>query len=136
VRKRALVASARPICLNGPTDMAVGARVSEEKEGPESSPDGIGSGLDPAAIALAFNSGSCDPGIAEDLRAYLRNQSALVTDQRHHLQEQFRQLRLGIWDAGRKDEVRAQYQTASTLQMSAADGAELARTTGNPEAQR
>jgi Flp pilus assembly protein TadD len=41
-----------------------------------------------------------------------------------------------LWYAGHKDEARAQYQTASTLELSAADRAEMARTTGNRQAQR
>ena len=72
--------------------------MSEEKEGPESGLGGIGAGLDPAAIALALNSGNCDPGIAEDLRAYLRKQASLVDTQVHHLHEQLKQLHLGIFE--------------------------------------
>jgi len=35
-----------------------GAGVSEEKEGPESGPDGIGAGADSGAMALAFGRAS------------------------------------------------------------------------------
>src|SRR5258708_35518131 len=56
------------------------------------------SGADPAAMTLALNSAHMHPGIAEDARAFLRNQSALITDQRHHLHEQLKQVHLSIWE--------------------------------------
>jgi hypothetical protein len=54
VRKCTPVASPVAICLNGLKYKAVGARLSEEKEGPESGPQGIGAGIDPTATALAL----------------------------------------------------------------------------------
>ena len=49
-------------------------------------------GVDPAAIALALGGASRDKA-----DAFLDDQRALITDQRHHLREQFKQLRLGIF---------------------------------------
>jgi tetratricopeptide (TPR) repeat protein len=62
----------------------LGGGVAEETEGPESGPQALGAGLDPAAIALALNGGNCDPGIADDVRAYLRKQGRLA-DLQHEM---------------------------------------------------
>ena len=78
--------------------------MAEETDGQDSGADASGAGVDPAAVALALNAANSDPSIAEDARAFLRKQSALVDDQRsyiaiqkHHLTEQFKKLRLDIW---------------------------------------
>ncbi len=72
---------------------SLGAGVSEDKEGPESAPEGIGAGVDPVAIALALGGAS-----RERADAFLRKQEALIDDQRHHLHEQFRHLHLSVWE--------------------------------------
>jgi tetratricopeptide (TPR) repeat protein len=65
--------------------------VSEEKEGPESGPEGIGAGTDPTATALALAGAG-----REEANAFLKKQGALIDDQRHHMHEQFKQVRLAI----------------------------------------
>jgi tetratricopeptide (TPR) repeat protein len=55
--------------------------------------EATGAGVDPAAIALALSGAS-----RENADAFLKKQGALIDDQRHHLHEQFKQLRLGIWE--------------------------------------
>jgi tetratricopeptide (TPR) repeat protein len=67
--------------------------VSEEKEGSESGSDGIGAGIDPVAVALALGGAS-----REKADAFLNDQSRLIEVQMHHLHEQFKQLRLAIWE--------------------------------------
>jgi tetratricopeptide (TPR) repeat protein len=57
--------------------------VLEEKEGPETGPDGIGAGANSAAMALALGSAS-----RSRADRFLEEQTALVGDQRHHLREQ------------------------------------------------
>ncbi|HKD48754.1 MAG TPA: hypothetical protein VKB67_13795 [Rhizomicrobium sp.] len=64
--------------------------MAEEVEGLEAGE--ASSGVDPAAIALAFAGAS-----RSKADAFLDDQRALIADQRHHLHEQLRQLRLGIW---------------------------------------
>jgi len=68
----------------------------EEAEGLESGSNGAdaagASGADPAAVALALNAANTDPSIAEDARAYLREQSALAADQRKLVQLQAKEL--------------------------------------------
>ena len=58
----------------------------------------MGSGLGPAAIALALNSGSCDPGMGE----------ALVY-------------------AGKKDEVQKKFARAAQLDLTPSEKSELVR---------
>ena len=72
--------------------------MGEAIEAPDSGPEATVSGVDPAAIALVLNSASIDPSIAADARAFLRSQSALIADQRHHLREQIKHLHLGFWE--------------------------------------
>jgi tetratricopeptide (TPR) repeat protein len=64
------------------------AEETEQDTGAEAS----GAGVDPAAVALALGGAS-----REDAGAFLKKQAALIDDQRHHLREQFKQLRLSIW---------------------------------------
>ena len=66
--------------------------MSEEKEGQETGADAI-AGIDAAAMALALNGAS-----REDAGVFLKKQGALIDDQRHHLHEQYKQLRLGTWE--------------------------------------
>jgi len=70
------------------------AEETEQDTGAEAS----GAAVDPAAMATALNSANVDPNVAQELRAYLRNHSSLIDIQKHHLHEQFKQLRLSIWE--------------------------------------
>jgi tetratricopeptide (TPR) repeat protein len=71
----------------------VGAVVSEETEGQDAGAEAVTGGVDPAAIALALGGAS-----REDAHEFLKKQGALIDDQRHHLHEQLKQLKLGIWE--------------------------------------
>src|SRR5471030_1585466 len=62
------------------TDQDIGAEAS-------------GTGVDPFAAAMALGSAS-----RSEADAFLRDQRALITDQRHHLHRQFTALDLGIWE--------------------------------------
>jgi tetratricopeptide (TPR) repeat protein len=64
------------------------AEETEQDTGAEAS----GAGVDPFAAAMALGGAS-----REEADNFLRNQNALIADQRHHLREQFKQLRLNIW---------------------------------------
>ena len=72
--------------------------MSEETEGQDTGAEAVAGGVDAAAMALALNAADNDPSIAEDAKAYLRNQSSLIDIQKHHLHEQLKQLHLGIWE--------------------------------------
>ncbi len=72
--------------------------MTEDTEGLECGAEATATGIDAAAVALALNATNADPSIAEDARQFLRKQSALVDDQRHHLHEQLKSLRLSIWE--------------------------------------
>ena len=63
--------------------------MAEEIDGPEA---GELVGVDPAAMAVALGSASRNRA-----DRFLEEQTALAMDQRHHLREQFKQLRLSIW---------------------------------------
>ena len=65
--------------------------MSEETE-QDTGAEASGAGVDPAAVALALGGAS-----RQDAREFLKKQGALIDDQRHHLREQFKQLRLNIW---------------------------------------
>jgi hypothetical protein len=74
--------------------------VAEENEGQDTGAEAAASGVDPAAVALALGGAS-----REDAGAFLKKHGALVDDQReliavqkHHLTEQFKKLRLDIWE--------------------------------------
>src|ERR1700742_2601580 len=69
-----------------------GGRVFEETEGQDTGAEAIAGGVDPAAVALALGGAS-----REDAGAFLRDQRALIADQRHHLHEQLKQVRLGTF---------------------------------------
>ena len=73
--------------------------MAEEVDGQDSGAEASGAGVDPAAVALALGGASRD-----EADAFLKNQRALIDDQRsyiaiqkHHLTEQFKKLRLDIW---------------------------------------
>ena len=72
--------------------------MSEEPEGQDTGAEAVAGGADSAAMALALGGAS-----REDAGAFLKKQSALIDDQRHHLNEQFKhqlkQLRLKVWEA-------------------------------------
>jgi tetratricopeptide (TPR) repeat protein len=67
--------------------------MAEKNESQDTGAEASGSDVDPAAIALALGGAS-----REDAGAFLKKQGALIDDQRHHLREQFKQLRLAIWE--------------------------------------
>jgi hypothetical protein len=70
-----------------------GGRVSEEIAGAESVPESLGAGVDPVAVALALGGASRD-----DAHEFLKKQGALIDNQNHHLHEQFKHLKLAIWE--------------------------------------
>jgi len=72
--------------------------MAEEADGQDTGAEASGAGVDPAAVALALHAAHSDPSIAEDARAFLRNQNSLIDIQKHHLHEQFKNLRLNIWE--------------------------------------
>jgi tetratricopeptide (TPR) repeat protein len=65
--------------------------VSEEAA--ETVSDGSGAGVDPVAVALALGGAS-----RVDAHEFLKKQGALIDNQNHHLHEQFKHLRLAIWE--------------------------------------
>jgi hypothetical protein len=67
--------------------------MAEETEGPESDVEAGAGSVDSAAMALAL--GSASHAEADD---FLRKQSRVADLQAHHLQEQFKALRLRIWE--------------------------------------
>jgi tetratricopeptide (TPR) repeat protein len=67
--------------------------VAEEQQGAEPGSDGVGTGVDPVAVALALSGAS-----RAEADAFLREQRALAADQRHHLHRQFTELDLRIWE--------------------------------------
>jgi len=66
--------------------------MSEERETSESGCEAEG-GLNPVAVGLALSGASRD-----EADNFLRNQNALIADQRHHLHEQFKHLHLSVWE--------------------------------------
>ena len=70
----------------------LGASMAEEAEGQDTGAEAAASSVDPVAVALALGGSS-----REKADAFLDDQRALIADQRHHLREQFKQLRLNIW---------------------------------------
>jgi tetratricopeptide (TPR) repeat protein len=48
----------------------------------------------PSAMAMALDGARHDPGLRDDIRGFLANQNRLIADQRHHLGEQLRHLKL------------------------------------------
>jgi len=73
--------------------------MAEEAEGRDTGAEAVASSVDPAAVALALGGASREKADAflDDQRAVLRNQNSLIDIQKHHLHEQFKQLRLNIW---------------------------------------
>ena len=66
--------------------------MAEEADGQDGGAEASGAGVDPAAMALALGSASRNKA-----DRFLEEQTALAMDQRHHLREQFKQLKLNIW---------------------------------------
>jgi hypothetical protein len=66
--------------------------MAEENESQDAGAEASGAGIDPAAMTLALGGASRDKA-----DAFLDDQRALIADQRHHLREQYKQLRLGIF---------------------------------------
>ena len=64
-----------------------------EKEEAEDGPEATGIGFDPTATEIALGGAS-----HRESDAFLRAQRGLITDQRHHLHEQLKQLTLGLWE--------------------------------------
>ena len=67
--------------------------MAEENENQDVGAEASGTGVDPASVALALGGAS-----RENADAFLKKQGALIDDQRHHLREQFKLLRLGVWE--------------------------------------
>jgi tetratricopeptide (TPR) repeat protein len=70
-----------------------GTGMAEESEGSDAGAEASGAGVDPFAAAMALGSASRNKA-----DRFLEEQTALAKDQRHHLHEQFKQLRLSIWE--------------------------------------
>ena len=66
--------------------------MSEETAGAEAAPESPGAGIDPVAVALALGGAS-----RAQADAFLRKQEAFIDDQRHHLHEQTKNLKIGIF---------------------------------------
>ncbi|MBV9550256.1 MAG: hypothetical protein JO256_11355 [Alphaproteobacteria bacterium] len=68
--------------------------MSEDTDAPESgSPDTNGLALD-----LAMEEARNNSALHGDVAAFLRDQRSLIATQKHHLQEQFKAMRLGLWE--------------------------------------
>jgi len=65
--------------------------VSEESARVGSGPEGNGAGVDPTAVALALAGAS-----RTKADAFLDDQRRLIADQRHHLHEQYKRLKMGV----------------------------------------
>ena len=70
--------------------------MAEEAERLDSGAEAAASGVDPLAMGIAMSRTS--PKVDDELTAYLRDQRKLIDEQRHHLHEQFKHLRLSIWE--------------------------------------
>ena len=66
--------------------------MSEEAEGQDTGAEAVAGGADPAAVALAMAGAS-----RERADAFLKDQQALIAAQLHHLHEQLKLLKLGIF---------------------------------------
>jgi hypothetical protein len=67
--------------------------VAEEIENQKTGAESVAGGVDPAAVALALGGAS-----RAEADAFLKKQRLLADIQIHHLQEQFKSLRLTIWE--------------------------------------
>ena len=65
--------------------------MTEETEGQDTGAEATAGGVDPAAVALALGGASRD-----EADAFLKDQRALIADQRHHLHEQLKRLKMGV----------------------------------------
>ncbi len=80
------------MCANA-QNSALGGCMAEETEGSDAGAEASGAGVDPFAAAMALGSAS-----RAKADRFLEERTALAIDQRHHLHEQFKQLRLSIWE--------------------------------------
>ena len=71
--------------------------MSEEKEGPESGPEGIGPGADPAAMALALNVAAQNERVAVEAEAFLKEQTRLVRLQAQELSHELGLRHWSLW---------------------------------------
>ncbi len=75
----------------------------EETEGLESGSVGAeatgAAGVDPVAVALALNGGSRGEAVTflREQRVLAEKEGSLIDIQKHHIREQFKALRLTIW---------------------------------------
>src|SRR5215469_10932428 len=74
----------------------LGSWVSEEALGLEAGGD-ASTGVDPAAISIGLGAAANSERVAAKAEAYLEAQRRLSDDQRRHLHEQLKSLRLSIW---------------------------------------
>jgi len=72
--------------------MSEAEAVASESSGGGIAPDTAG-----LAVDLAMEEARNDPGLRGDVAAFLRDQRSLITIQKHHLEEQFKQLRLATF---------------------------------------
>jgi tetratricopeptide (TPR) repeat protein len=75
----------------------VGAGVTEENNGAEAQASGMPdtAGL---AIDLAMEEARGNPALQGHVAAFLDDQRGMIADQRHHMREQYKQTRLGVWE--------------------------------------
>ena len=76
-----------------------GGCVAEETE-QDTGAEASGAGVDPFAAAMALGGASREEAdnFLRNQNAVLRNQNSLIDIQKHHLTEQFKNLRLNIWE--------------------------------------
>jgi hypothetical protein len=81
-----------------------------------------------AAIGVAMNAAAQDASAAAEAREYLREQTEISRLQKAAIWGRLH-LKWGeaLYNAGRKDEAKRQFEIASHLDLSKADGAALAR---------
>jgi len=74
--------------------------VTEEATGVGSGPESNIASIDPIAVSLALAGASREKADAflDDQHALIAKQCALADDQRHHLHEQLKQIRLDVWE--------------------------------------
>src|SRR5258705_1376795 len=68
-----------------------GAGVAEESEGQKTGAEAVAGGVEPTAVALALGGAS-----REESDSFLMAQRKLIAKQSHHLDEQFKRLRMGV----------------------------------------
>ena len=65
--------------------------MAEESEGHETGAEAVAGDVDPTAVALALGGAS-----REEADSFLKAQRKLIAKQSHHLDEQFKRLRMGV----------------------------------------